>query len=64
MYCVVVLYSGTCMYHIVGNFREVQIFAIFATHDQNAKIRTAKYETTKILTHELLEIFYPVRFVH
>ena len=27
-------------YRIVGNFREVQIFAIFTTHDQNAKIRT------------------------
>ena len=35
-------------YHIVGNFREVQIFAIFATQDQNAKIRTAKYESAKI----------------
>ena len=33
-------------YRIVGNFREVQIFA---THDQNAKIRTAKH----------LEIFTP-----
>ena len=33
------------MYRIVGDFREG---AIFATHDQNAKIRTAKYETTKI----------------
>ena len=29
-------------YRIAGNFREVQIFAIFATHDKNAKIRTAK----------------------
>ena len=27
---------------IARNFREVQIFAIFATHDQNAKIRTVK----------------------
>ena len=35
-------------YRIAGNFREVQNFAIFATHDQNAKIRTAKYETAKI----------------
>ena len=34
-------------YRIAGNFREVQIFAIFATHDQNAKIRTAKYEPGK-----------------
>jgi len=30
------------VYRIAGNFREVQIFAIFATHDKNAKIRTAK----------------------
>ena len=29
-------------YCIVGNFREVQIFTIFATHNQNVKIRTAK----------------------
>ena len=65
IYC---LYSLTSMcwlitlcntYHIAGNFREVQIFAIFATHDQNAKIRTAKYETAKIWTRELLEIFTP-----
>ena len=35
-------------YHIAGNFRKVQIFVIFATNDQNAKIRTAKYETAKI----------------
>ena len=34
-------------YRIAGNFRKVQIFAIFATHDQNAKIRTAKYEPGK-----------------
>ena len=34
-------------YRIAGNFHEVQIFAIFATHDQNAKIRTAKYEPRK-----------------
>ena len=36
------------IYRIAGNFREVHIFAIFTTHDQNAKIRTAKYETAKI----------------
>ena len=36
------------VYHIAGNVLEVQIFAIFATNDQNTKIRTAKYETTKI----------------
>ena len=35
------------MYRIAGNFREVQIFVIFATHDQNVKIRIAKYETVK-----------------
>ena len=35
-------------YCIAGNFHKVQIFAIFVTHDQNAKIRTAKYETVKI----------------
>ena len=35
-------------YRIAGNFHEVHIFAIFATHDQNAKIRTLKYETVKI----------------
>ena len=29
-------------YRIAGNVREVQIFAIFVTHDKNAKIRTAK----------------------
>ena len=29
-------------YCIAGNFHEVQI-VIFATHDQNAKIRTAKF---------------------
>ena len=26
------------LYRIAGNFREVQIFVIFATHNQNAKI--------------------------
>ena len=31
-------------FYIAGNFCEVQIFMIFATHEQNAKIRTAKYE--------------------
>ena len=30
------------IYRIAGNFREVQIFAIFVTHDQNANIKTAK----------------------
>ena len=40
--------GGMCMgmcregYCIAGNFREVKIFAIFATHNQNTKIRTAK----------------------
>ena len=34
-------------YRIARNFREVQLFVIFATHDQNAKIRTTKYETAK-----------------
>jgi len=29
-------------YRIAGNFCEVQIFAIFATHDRNAKIKAAK----------------------
>ena len=41
-------------YRIAGNFRQVQIFAIFATHDQNAKIKTAKYEKFE---HVKLEIF-------
>ena len=27
-------------YYIAGNFCKVQIFTIFATHDQNVKIRT------------------------
>ena len=40
--------TGEKVYRIAGNFREVQIFAIFATHDQNANIKTAKYETAKI----------------
>ena len=44
-------------YRIAGNFREVQIFAIFATHDQNAKIRTAK-----ILTRALFGNFLPHAF--
>ena len=35
-------------YRIVENLREIQIFTIVAIHDQNAKIRTAKYETAKI----------------
>ena len=37
-------------YCIAGNFCEVQIFAIFATHDQDVKMRTrtVKYETAKI----------------
>ena len=52
-------YGMVLYYRIAGNFREVQIFAIFATHDQNAKIRTSKYETAKIWTRELLEIFTP-----
>ena len=30
------------VYRIAGNFHEVKIFAIFVTHDQNAKIRTMK----------------------
>ena len=34
-------------YRIAGNFREVQIFTIFTTHDQNAKIRTVKYKPRK-----------------
>ena len=56
------LWSGAAWersYRIAGNFREVHIFAIFATHGQNAKIRTAKYKTVKIWTRELLEIFTP-----
>ena len=46
-------------YHIVGNFRKVQIFA---THDQNMKIRTAnelyKFEHMNFCmnTFELVEI--------
>ena len=50
-YCVAFIDCSTnrpFIYRIAGNFREVQIFAIFATYDQNAKIRTAKYETAKI----------------
>ena len=43
-------------YCIAGNFRNVQIFA---THNQNAKIRIAKYKTAKIWTRELLKIFTP-----
>ena len=46
-------YPWPVAYRIAGNFREVQIFAIFATHDQNAKIRTVKYEPRKF-EHELL----------
>ena len=34
-------------FHIAGNFCEVQIFMIFVTHEQNAKIRTAKYKPLK-----------------
>ena len=48
-------------YYIAGNFREVQIFAIFATHDQNAKIKTAKIKQLKFCTREK---FSNVRFVH
>ena len=48
-------------YRIVGNFREVQFFAIFLTHDQNAKIRTAKYQTAKIWTRGLWK-FLPRAF--
>ena len=47
MYVCMYVFMCVCMYRIAGNFREVQIFAIFATHDQNAKIRTAKYEPGK-----------------
>ena len=36
------------LHHIAGNFHEDQIFVIFATQDQNAKIITTKYETAKI----------------
>ena len=35
-------------YRIARNFREVQIFAIFATHDRNTKTKTAKILTAKI----------------
>ena len=35
-------------YRIVGNFRELQIFTIFATHNQYVTIRTVKYETAKM----------------
>ena len=64
-------FSVTPAYHIAGNFREVQIFAIFAifaTHDQNAKIGTAKYELRKFereLLHAHLDSwkFSHVRFV-
>ena len=38
----------TILHTYRGNFYEVQIFVIFATHDQNGKIRTSKYETVKI----------------
>ena len=45
----------------MGNFHEVQIFAIFATHDQNTKIRTAKisrtFAWTFAWTFEHAEIF-------
>ena len=40
--------SYACVYHIAGNFREVQIFTIFMTHDQNAKIRTMKIWTREL----------------
>ena len=44
-HCCIMTYScAPVSYRIAGNFREVQIFAIFATHDQNAKIRTAKFQ--------------------
>ena len=49
------------LYRIAGNFCEVQIFAIFATHNQNAKIRTAKYETAKF-EHVNLWKFLPRAF--
>ena len=37
--------GGMIRYHIAGYLCKVQIFA---THNQNAKIRTTKYETAKI----------------
>ena len=37
------------IYRIVGNFRKVQIFAIFVTHSRNAKIKTAKILTAVVL---------------
>ena len=52
-------------YCIAGNFCEVQIFAIFATHDQNAKIRTAKISTPELLREKLDSWkFSHMRFVH
>ena len=49
-------------YRIVGNFREVQIFAIFTTHDQNAKIRTAKYTKPRKFEHVNFWKFLPHAF--
>ena len=36
------VHNVSTAYRIAGNFHKVQIFAIFATHDENAKIRTMK----------------------
>ena len=46
-------------YRIAGNFREVQIFAVFATHDQNAKISTPELLREKLDSWK----FSHVRFV-
>ena len=43
--------QGTIYYRIAGNFRWVQIFAIFADRPASAKIKTAKkYTKIEIMT--------------
>ena len=51
-------YGCPQIYHLVKNFHEIQIFAIFATHDQNTKIKTTKiWHMNFVWTFELMEIF-------
>ena len=46
-------YGCPQIYHLVKKFHEIQIFAIFATHDQNTKIINHKN-----LTHEFCVNFW------
>ena len=55
------LHWSANQYRIVGNFREVKIFAIFVTHNQNAKIRTTKYENRENLNTNFWK-FLPCAF--